>query len=172
MSYSTGMMDMRVMVAKRATNTEETFGKAGQPKYEWLRQAGDHGFWASEKFDKGMKSLREGAMDSYNTVMFRMRYVAGMDEWCLIQFQGKWYQITSFNDSYRNNEIQVTAVRMANQKVTIVEPTPEPESNSGTTDGTTPDADETGATDETTPDADATETGTNTPVNPEPQNEG
>ena len=152
-------MDMRVKVAKRATDTQETFGKAGQPKYEWLRQTGDHGFWASEKFDKGMKSLREGALDSYNTVMFRMRFVAGMDEWCLIQFQGKWYQITSFNESYRNNEIQVTAVRMANQQVTIVEPTPEPESNSGTTD-------------ETEPATEGTGTETNTPVNPEPQNEG
>ena len=150
---------MRVKVAKRATDTQETFGKAGQPKYEWLRQTGDHGFWASEKFDKGMKSLREGALDSYNTVMFRMRFVAGMDEWCLIQFQGKWYQITSFNESYRNNEIQVTAVRMANQQVTIVEPTPEPESNSGTTD-------------ETEPATEGTGTETNTPVNPEPQNEG
>ena len=113
---------MRVKVLKRAENTTETFGKSGQPKYEWLRQAGDHGFWASEKFDKGMKSLREGALDAYNTVMFRMRYVKGMDEWCLIQFHGKWYQITSFNDSYRNNEIQITAVKMANQQVNIVEP--------------------------------------------------
>ena len=152
---------MRVKVAKRATNTKETFGKAGQPKYEWLRQTGDHGFWASEKFDKGMKSLREGALDSYNTIMFRMRFVAGMDEWCLIQFQGKWYQITSFNESYRNNEIQVTAVRMANQKVTIVESTPEPEPSSNA-----------GANDETEPATDATGTETNTPVNPEPQNEG
>jgi hypothetical protein len=122
MAYETGMMEMRVKVAKRATNTQETFGKSGQQKYEWLRQAGDHGFWASERFDKGMKSLREGALDSYNIVMFRMRYVQGMDEWCLIQFHGKWYQITSFNDSYRNNEIQITAVKMANQQVNIVEP--------------------------------------------------
>ena len=74
-----------------------------------------------------MKSLREGALDSYNTIMFRMRYVSGMDEWCLIQFQGKWYQITSFNESYRNNEIQITAIKMANQQVNIVEPTPDPE---------------------------------------------
>jgi hypothetical protein len=122
MAYSTGMMDMRVKVAKRATDTLGNFGKSGQPKYEWLRQAGDHGLWASEKFDKGMKSLREGALDSYNTIMFRMRYVSGMDEWCLIQFHGKWYQITSFNESYRNNEIQITAVKMANQQVNIVEP--------------------------------------------------
>ena len=122
MAYETGMMEMRVKVLKRATNTTETFGKSGQPKYEWLRQAGDHGFWASERFDKGMKSLREGALDSYNIVMFRMRYVQGMDEWCLIQYQGKWYQITSFNESFRNNEIQITATRMANQQVNIVEP--------------------------------------------------
>lgn len=127
MAYETGMMEMRVKVLKRATNTTETFGKSGQPKYEWLRQAGDHGFWASERFDKGMKSLREGALDSYNIVMFRMRYVQGMDEWCLIQYQGKWYQITSFNESFRNNEIQITAKRMANQQVNIVEPMPEPE---------------------------------------------
>lgn len=114
---------MRVKVAKRATyQSAYNYGKSGSPKYEWLRQAGDHGLWASKRFDKGMKSLREGALDSYNTIMFRMRYVSGMDEWCLIQFQGKWYQITSFNDSYRDNEIQITAVKMANQQVNLVEP--------------------------------------------------
>ena len=116
------MRNKRVKVAKRATDTQESFGKSGQPKYEWLRQAGDHAFWASEKFDKGMKSLREGALDSYNTVMFRMNFINGVDEWCLLQYQGKWYQITSCNEDYQTNEIQITAVRMANQKVTIVEP--------------------------------------------------
>jgi head-tail adaptor len=120
MSYSTGMMDMRVKVAKRATNTQETFGKSGQPKYEWLRQAGDHGLWASEKFDKGMKSLREGAFDAYDTVMFRMRYYKGVDRWCLIQYNGKWYQIQSFNEDYQDNQIQITAIEMANQQVNVV----------------------------------------------------
>ena len=122
MAYSSGMRNKRVKVVKRADNTQESFGKSGQPKYEWLRQAGDHAFWASEKFDKGMKSLREGALDSYNTVMFRMNFIKGVDEWCLLQYQGKWYQITSCNEDYQTNEIQITAVRMANQKVTIVEP--------------------------------------------------
>jgi len=132
------MLNKRVKVAKRYVDPDnaDNFGKSGQPKYEWLRQAGDHGLWASEKFDKGMKSLREGALDSYNTLMFRMRYVQGMDEWCLIQFQGKWYQITSFNESYRNNEIQITAIRLANQKVNIVEP---PYSTSELGDGGTGD---------------------------------
>ena len=123
MAYSTGMMNKRIKIAKRVDSEGGSFGRSsGGQKYTLLGE-----FWASEKFDKGMKSLREGALDSYNTIMFRMRYVSGMDEWCLIQFQGKWYQITSFNESYRNNEIQITAVKMANQQVNIVEPTPDPE---------------------------------------------
>ena len=120
MAYETGMMEMRVKVLKRAADTTETFGKSGQPKYEWLRQAGDHGLWASEKFDKGMKSLRDGAVDAYDIVMFRMRFNAYIDRWCLIQYQGKWFQIQSCNEDYQTNEIQITAKEMANQNVTIV----------------------------------------------------
>ena len=65
--------------------------------------------------------------DAYDTVMFRMRYNAEIDRWCLLQYQGKWYQIQSFNADYQQNQIQITATEMANQKVTIVEPTPDPE---------------------------------------------
>ena len=117
MAYSTGMMNKRVTVAKRAADTQESFGKSGQPKYESLGT-----FWAAEDFNRGVKSLREGAYDAYDTVMFRMRYNAQIDRWCLLQYQGKWYQIQSFNESYQENTIQITAIEMANQKVTIVEP--------------------------------------------------
>ena len=155
MAYSTGMMNKRVKVAKRYEEQNPTFGgSTSVTKYEILGT-----FWMAEDFNRGVKSLREGAYDAYDTVMFRMRYNAEIDRWCLLQYQGKWYQIQSFNESYQDNTIQITATEMANQNVTIVEPTPEPASNAGTTDETTPDAEETGAE-------------TNTPVNPEPQNEG
>ena len=155
MAYSSGMMNKRVKVAKRYEEQNPTFGGSSSvTKYEILGT-----FWAAEDFNRGVKSLREGAYDAYDTVMFRMRYNAEIDRWCLLQYQGKWYQIQSFNESYQDNTIQITAIEMANQNVTIVEPTPEPESNSGTTD-------------ETTPDAEATGTETNTPVNPEQQNNG
>ena len=121
------MLGKRVKVAKRASDEGASFGKSGQPKYEWVRQEGDHAFWCGVSFDKGMKSLREGALDSYMTEMFRFRHHANMDEWCLLQYQGKWFQIQSFNEDFQDNTIQITAVRLANQKVTIVEPTPEPE---------------------------------------------
>ncbi len=109
-------MNKRIKVAKRVDSTGGDFGRSsGGQKYTLLGE-----FWASEKFDKGMKSLREGAVDAYNTVMFRMRYNADIDRWCLIQYQGRWYQIQSFNEDYQTNELQITATEMANQKVTIV----------------------------------------------------
>ena len=166
MAYSSGMMNKRVKVAKRYVDTDsaDNFGKSGQPKYEILGT-----FWMGETFTKGVKAMHEGALDAYDTVMFRCRYNAEIDRWCLLQYQGKWYQIQSFNADYQQNQIQITATEMANQNVTIVEPTPEPEP----TPTPTPEpASNAGTTDETTPDAEETGTETNTPVNPEPQNEG
>ena len=116
MGYSTGMMYNRIKIAKRVDSTGGDFGRSsGGQKYQMLGE-----FWASKKFDKGMKSLREGAVDAYDTVMFRMRFNADIDRWCLIQYQGKWFQIQSFNEDYQTNEIQITAKEMANQNVTII----------------------------------------------------
>ena len=116
MAYSTGMMNKRVKIAKRVDSEGGSFGRSsGGQKYTMLGE-----FWAAESFNKGVKSLREGAIDAYDTVMFRMYYHAGIDRWCLIQYQGRWYQIKSFNESYQDNEIQITATEMANQNVTIV----------------------------------------------------
>lgn len=116
MSYSAGMMNKRVKVAKRVDSEGGSFGRSsGGQKYTILGE-----FWAAESFNKGVKSLREGAVDAYDTVMFRMRYHADIDRWCLVQYHGRWYQIQSFNADYQTNEIQITATEMANQNVTIV----------------------------------------------------
>ncbi len=110
-------MNKRVTVAKRTESQQQVFGGSGNGTtlYKILGT-----FWAAEDFNRGVKSLREGAYDAYDTVMFRMRYNAQIDEWCLIQYQGKWYQIQSFNAGYQENQIQITAVKMANQTVNIL----------------------------------------------------
>ena len=116
-------MNKRVIVAKRyndPNNNADNFGKSGQPKYELLGT-----FWMAETFTKGVKAMHEGALDAYDTVMFRCRYNKDIDRWCLLKYHGKWYQITSFNEDYQENQIQMTAVELANQQVNIVEPTPE-----------------------------------------------
>ena len=115
-------MNKRVKIAKRVDSTGGDFGrKSGGQKYQWLNPNGDHGFWAAETFNKGVKSMREGAVDAYDTVMFRMRFHEGIDRWCLVQYQGRWYQIQSFNEDFQTNEIQITAIEMANQQVTIID---------------------------------------------------
>ena len=117
MAYTSGMMNKRVKVAKRTADAASGYGKgAVGVRYSILGE-----FWAAEDFNKGIKSLREGAYDAYDTVMFRMRYHKDIDRWCLIQYQGRWYQIQSFNANYQDNQIQITAIEMANQQVTIVE---------------------------------------------------
>lgn len=117
MAYSSGMLNKQIRIAKRAEEQGSTFGKSGQPKYQWLGW-----FWANESFSKGVKALQEGALDAYDTVMFRMRYTPCIDRWCLIWYNGRFYKIESLNESAQQNQIQITAVEMSNQAVTIVEP--------------------------------------------------
>ena len=121
MAYSTGMMNKRVTIATRVKQEMGDFGlgSAGL-EYQILGT-----FWAAEDFNRGTKALREGAVDAYDTVMFRMRYNAQIDRWCLIKYHDVWYQIDSFNASYHDNSIQITAREMSNQDVTIITPTTE-----------------------------------------------
>jgi SPP1 family predicted phage head-tail adaptor len=107
------MLNKRVTVAKRVQGESRTFGDGGD-RYEIVGT-----FWAAESFNKGLKSLREGALDAYDTVMFRMRYHEEIDRWCVIQYLGKWYQILSFNADYQENQIQITAQEMANQSLPL-----------------------------------------------------
>ena len=110
MAYSSGMLNKRIVIAKRANDQEPTFGKQGQPRYAIIGE-----FWAAADFSRGTKALREGAMDAYDTMMFRLRYTDQIDRWCLIQYEGKWYNIQSFNPAKQDNQIQITAQEMPNQ---------------------------------------------------------
>ena len=121
MAYSTGMMNKRVTIATRVKQEMGDFGMGSAGlEYQILGT-----FWAAEDFNRGTKALREGAVDAYDTVMFRMRYNAQIDRWCLIKYHDVWYQIDSFNASYQDNSIQITAREMSNQDVTIITPTTE-----------------------------------------------
>ena len=127
-------MNKRIKIAKRVDSEGGSFGRSsGGQKYQMLGE-----FWAAETFNKGVKSLRDGAVDAYDTVMFRMRFNADIDRWCLIQYQGRWYQIQSFNEDYQTNELQVTAIEMANQKVAIVNPASNNDISDGSISGETP----------------------------------
>lgn len=122
MAYSAGMLNKRITIARRAATQMGDYGRnSGVQKYEVLGT-----FWAAETWNKGVKALHEGAVDAYDTVMFRMRYNASVDRWCMIQYHGRWYEIQTLNGDYHENQLQITAIERSNQQVTIVEPEPSP----------------------------------------------
>ena len=122
MAYSSGMIYNRVKVAKRASDAASSYGKgAGGVRYTILGT-----FWAAEDFNRGTKSLREGAYDAYDTVMFRMRFTKNVDRWCLIQYNRRWYEIQSLNEDHIENKIIIRATEMTTQVNIVPRPEPEP----------------------------------------------
>lgn len=116
MSYSTGMLNKRIRIARRSKQSSDKFG--GKPNYEWLGW-----FNAGETWSKGVKSLQEGALEAYDTVMFRLRYHDCIDRWCIIWCEGTYYQILSFHSDYHENTIQITAQELASpDSLNIIEP--------------------------------------------------
>lgn len=68
--------------------------------------------WANVTFSRGVKSLREGALDAYDTVIIRMRYNKIVSRDSLLVHDGRTYQIQSFHRDLRENIVQITAVEM------------------------------------------------------------
>ena len=68
--------------------------------------------WADLTWSKGVKSLREGALDAYDTVIIRMRYNQIVTRDSLLVHDGRTYQIQSFHRDQRENIVQITAVEM------------------------------------------------------------
>ena len=118
--YSTGMMNRRVTVLQRKADTQGAFGRnSGGRKYE---QAGT--VWAAVDFSRGTKAMREGAMDAYDRIMVRCRYTNILTRECLLLWDGKVFQIESFNADRYANTIQITAAEMPGKDAaTIIETT-------------------------------------------------
>lgn len=117
MSFSAEIRPYRVEIARRAEDDGSGgFGKSGQPRYVSLGE-----FWTGYTYNKGAKTMRDGVLEAYDVVMFRMAYNDAVDKWCLLRFRGKWYQITSLNSDYREDKMQIIAQEMTNQQVTLVE---------------------------------------------------
>lgn len=84
-------------------------GVFGRVKDEWAEGATIH---ANVKWVKGMKALREGQLEAYDTLMVRCRWIECLTRECRLRIKGKVYQILSFNDDYQANEMQMTVVEV------------------------------------------------------------
>lgn len=106
MGYSSGMLDKKISIW--AVDRENTGGKAG-------RGSGGVNYkhvgcvWGSVKWNKGQRAMMEGALESYDVVMIRIRWTDLIDKDCRLTAEGKTYQILQFNDDRRENIIQIIA---------------------------------------------------------------
>lgn len=124
------MRNHRVTVLNKVLTSERAFGE----KTGYRR---DGSLWSSYEFSKGTRALREGALDAYDSVIFRMNFSGNVAKKItresLIEMNSKIYQIQSLNADYHENKIIIRATEMTTQ-VNII---PEPYSSSSIEGGST-----------------------------------
>ena len=103
MAYQSGFLHNRVTIWNKVVSTG--FGDTTS----W-QDVGT--VWANVTFSRGVKSLREGALDAYDTVIIRMRDNKIVSRDSLLVHDGRTYQIQSFHRDLRENIVQITAVEM------------------------------------------------------------
>lgn len=101
--YDAGMTDRRVTILNKVVKSGfgETTGYAPAVTV-----------WAALTWNHGVKSLREGVLDAYDTVMFRMRWNDFVTRESRLVCDGKTYQIQSLNADKQANQIQITATEV------------------------------------------------------------
>ena len=113
--FDSGQRRARITVLNKTTG-ERQFGQ--KTSYQRIGK-----LWATYRFNKGTKALREGALDAYSTVMFQLNYSGSaayaLKRDSLIEYKQRIYQIQSLNDDVEENKIVITATEMTTQ-VTII----------------------------------------------------
>ena len=115
--FTSGMRNHRVTILNKVQPSERQFGE----KTGYRR---DGSLWSSYEFSKGTRALREGALDAYDSVIFRMNFSANVTvtRESLIECDGKVYQVQSLNSDRRENKIIIRATEMTTQVNIIPEP--------------------------------------------------
>lgn len=103
MAYQSGFLHSRVTIRNKVVAT----GFGDTTSYQDVATV-----WANVSFNKGMKSLREGALDAYDTVIVRMRYNEIVSRDSRLVHDGREYQIQSFHRDRRENIVQITAIEI------------------------------------------------------------
>ena len=102
---SSGMRDKRVAILAKQETDGGRFGRgATAPTWEPIAMV-----WANVTFARGTKALRHGALDAYDVIMVRCHYIKRATRDCRLQYDGRTWEIESFNSDYRQNELQITA---------------------------------------------------------------
>ena len=100
MSYQSGFRNQRVTIRNKVVAT--TFGDTTT----WQDVAT---VWAAKTWKNGARALREGALDAYDKVLFRMNWNPVVTRDSLLVCEGKTYQVLSLEGEKYRNEIEILA---------------------------------------------------------------
>ena len=103
MAYTSGLLKYRVTIM----NKQVAAGFGETTSYQ--PAACVH---ADVTWNKGVKALREGALDAYDTVLIRMRWNDIVTRDSRLQCNGVMYQIQSLHADRQANTIQITATEI------------------------------------------------------------
>ena len=124
--FTSGMRNHRITILNKVAPAEKAFGE----KTGYRREGSLN---SSYEFNKGTKALREGALDAYDSVMFRLNFSGDVAKKItresLIEMGDKIYQIQSLNADHRENKIIIRATEMTTQVNIVPKPEPEPSSS-------------------------------------------
>ena len=113
------MRNHRITILNKVAPAERAFGEKTGYKREGSLSS-------SYEFNKGTKALREGALDAYDSVIFRLNFSGNVAKKItresLIEMHGKIYQIQSLNEDYHDNKIIIRATEMTTQVNIVPEP--------------------------------------------------
>ena len=107
MSYEAGYR--RNFVTIRNKVVAESFGETTQYKDICTVRA-------NKEWKHGGKAMREGALDVYDKVVFRMNYNNIVSRESLLVCDGKTYQVLSLNGDFTDNEIEILAQEITDPK--------------------------------------------------------
>ena len=108
MGYSAGILNDKVTVLTPPPYVDSAAGRNA----EGVECQEGATLWANVTWNKGVKAMREGALDAYDRIMVRLRWTSSVTRECRLRWRGRIFAIESFFDSYEENSIQMTAVEL------------------------------------------------------------
>ena len=105
--YSSGLRHGRATILNRQEQTVGAYG-IDSGGVGWTAVAT---VWVYVSFNKGMRAMREGALDVYGVEMFRMNWNPDVTMRSRIIFDGQTYQILgeTFHADFQANQVQFQA---------------------------------------------------------------
>lgn len=104
--FERGFLSRRVTVLSRSESQQTAFGLTGGG-YVPVKT-----IWANIKYTKGVKAMREGALDAYESFMIRCDYHEAITRDCRLSFGDRIYNIDNLNADKESNEMQIICTEL------------------------------------------------------------